>query len=295
MEEAMQGLNKKKLIGIVFAVLLMIGQNIFAATVEPTIQLNYHKGKNGNVKAEFLVNNLPDKTSAIQVQIPFNEDVIKSNFGITWSKDLDPNAYKTMKIIESGMDSNEVILYLVSDVSLVLNGNVKVGTISFQSNKEVSALITDIGHIKILQENMKPIEVKCKIILKDITSEEDNNGSGGDSDNDGSTDDDSDNEQPKVEVISWKEMKDVDKDKSFIITFSQNINSKEDVSKYIKVYDSNRNLISCEFMIEGNKVKVTPKESYESKKTYTMEISNKITSAHGKELSKNIVMKFTVK
>lgn len=305
----MQELNKKKFMGVVLFVLLMLGQNVFAITVDPAIQINYSRDKMGNVQAELMLNNIPKTSTALQVQIDFRENPIDSNFAMGWSSDIGSNSYKTMKVIENGSGSSEVILYLVSDSAFAVDGNAKLGTISFKSTKEINEVVSEMGYIKVLHENMKSSEYNCKVILKNVGTDEDNGsgdddnsggdsgtGDGGSSNNNGSTDSDSaDGSSDKVEVIKWQEMKDVDKNKTFTITFSKEISSKEDFSKYIKVYDSNRKLVSCEFNVIGNKVKVIPKKVYESQQTYTMEISEKIKSYSGKPLNKKIVLKFTIK
>lgn len=294
----MQESNKKKLIGIVLFVLFILGQNVFAATVEPTIQINYSKDKNGKVQGDIVVNNVPSKATALQVQMYFNENLTTSNLGVKWSPELDPNIYKTMKVIENIGNSNDIILYLVSHINFISIGNIKLGTIQFESHKKVSEIIPEMGYIKILQENMKPLEYNCKVVLNEIGSGEDNKpGDNDGSDNNGSSDDkdNTSDGSDKIEIINWQEMKNVENDKTFLITFSHELDSKEDMSKLIKVYDSNRNEVPCEFAIEGSKVRVTSKKLYESQKTYTMEVSHKIKSNGGQLLNKKLVMKFTIK
>lgn len=98
------------------------------------------------------------------------------------------------------------------------------------------------------------------------------------------------------EYIQWRVKENVPNNKKWTIRFNEALGIKENEGeKYIKVFDSKGKEVSVCTEISGNNLIIKSVQNYNSKETYTLEISKDIASRKGQKLSKKIVMKFTVK
>lgn len=87
----------------------------------------------------------------------------------------------------------------------------------------------------------------------------------------------------------------VEQNKSWYIKFSKELDPKTLSDLDIVVFDENDNLIETVILYASQVVTVTPMQSYESGKTYTLYIGKDIKSEQGYKLSNSVKMQFNVK
>ncbi|WP_071392844.1 Ig-like domain-containing protein [Bacillus tuaregi] len=97
-------------------------------------------------------------------------------------------------------------------------------------------------------------------------------------------------------VSTWKSKTITDSNKVWTVAFSQPLKESSVTKTNIKVKDENNRTISTEVTLSSDKkaIIVTPKSAYEENKSYTLNISSKVTSADGEKLAKGIVQPFTL-
>lgn len=93
---------------------------------------------------------------------------------------------------------------------------------------------------------------------------------------------------------AWSEAKTTkDAYKPWTVTLSTAVANSAANKECVKVYDMFGQELKVDVVLNGKKVTITPKEAYEKDVPYTLSISKQLTSQSGKQLKKDIYLKFT--